>query len=222
MRASWAGLALFLLALGGLWLGLSAFGVDLRDVTPERVRTFVLAAGAWAPFLYLGVYSQPLVPLPASALSMAGGLAFGPVWGMLVALAGATSRALAQFGVAQLLGREQVSRRFRGRVVWLDRTIGERPLLTVCLVRVLPNLPFDLQNYALALSGVRFVPYAWGTALGLIPSCTAFAYAGYALTDPARLGKALAAAGLILLGVIAPRLWRHPTSGVRHFFSPLR
>lgn len=61
-----------LLLLLGLGWELKACGVDLRQITPERVRAFVLSFGIWAPAMYLLVYAQPIILLPATALTMAG------------------------------------------------------------------------------------------------------------------------------------------------------
>ena len=40
-----------------------------------------------------------------------GGLTFGPAWGTLAALTGATLRACGQFGLARLLGRQTIETR---------------------------------------------------------------------------------------------------------------
>jgi uncharacterized membrane protein YdjX (TVP38/TMEM64 family) len=136
-------------------------------------------------------------------MTLTGGLAFGPLWGMLAALGAATARACTQFGVARLLGREAVAKLLRGRAAALDQKIGQNSFKTVLLVRLIPNVPFDMQNYGLGFSRARFIPYAVATLLGMIPGCFAFVYLGYSLTDPAQIWKLLVAilliAGLILL-----------------------
>jgi len=59
------------------------------------------ALGAWGPILFLGAYVLGSVLLfPAALLSLAGGAAFGPVWGTLLDLLGATLGAGAAFLVA--------------------------------------------------------------------------------------------------------------------------
>ena len=202
MRGStWIKLVLFAVLLIGLGWGLQAAGFDVRQVTPERVRDYVLSFGLWAPVIYLAVYGQPLVPLPASLMTITGGLAFGPLWGMLAALGGATARACTQFGVARLLGREAVAKLLKGRAATLDQKIGQNSFKTVLLVRLIPNVPFDMQNYGLGFSRARFVPYAVATLLGMIPGSFAFVYLGYSLTDPAQIWKLLLAI-LLIVGLI--------------------
>ena len=204
-RSTLVKLALFVLVVLGIGWGLRAVGFDVTQISPERVKTFMLSFGFWAPAIYLAVYGQPIVPLPASIMTIAGGLAFGPLWGTLAALCGATTRACGQFVIARALGREAVAKLLKGKAASLDAKIGANGFQTVLLIRLIPNFPFDVQNYALGFSRVRFLPFAIGTLLGMIPGSFAFVYLGYSLTDPAQLWKLAVAVGLILGLVAAQR-----------------
>ena len=196
---------LFLLIVLGLWWGLQALGVDVTRVTPERVRADILSFGALAPVIYLAAYGQPLVPLPASVMTIAAGLAFGPWWGLLAALLGASARACSQFLIARLLGREAVAQLLKGRVAALDQKIGEHGFQTVFFIRLIPNLPYDVQNYGLGFSRVAFGPYAVATMLGIVPASFAFVYFGYSLTDPRQLWKLVLGLLFILVVIGAQR-----------------
>lgn len=196
------------LLVGGIVVALRLAGIDLARLTPDRVRAYVLSFGGWAPFIYLLCYGQPFVPLPASVMTMTGGLVFGPRWGIIAALTGATLRACTQFGVARLLGREAVAKLLKGRMASLDQRIGERGLKTVLLIRLIPNFPFDMQNYALGFSKVRFWPYALGSFLGVIPASMAFVYLGHSLTDLTQLWKFFLAIVLVVALMGAQRAWR--------------
>ena len=204
---TWIKLLGFAALLVGVGWGLRLAGIDLTRITPERVRAFVLSFGAWAPTIYLAVYAQPLVPLPASIMTIAGGLAFGSVWGTLAALTGATARACTQFLVARLLGRDAVAKLLKGNIASLDQRIGENGFRAVLLIRLVPNFPFDIQNYGLGFSRVRFVPFVLGTLLGMIPGTFAFVYLGYSLTDPKQLWKLLLALAIIAGLLFLPRVF---------------
>ena len=192
-------LALFSLIIVAIGWGL--LGVDPSQVTPERVRAYVLSFGLWAPVMYVLIYGQPIVPLPATIMMATSGLAFGPVWGMLLALMSGTSRGCGQLLIARFLGREAVAKLLRGRASALDQKIGAHGFKAVLLVRLIPNVPFDIQNYAFGVSKVRFAPYALGTFLGIIPHSFAYAYLGYSLTDPQQLWK-LGVAILIIVALV--------------------
>jgi len=217
MRGStWLKLLLFLAVVLGIGWGLRALGVDLTQLTPERVRSFVLSFGVWAPVAYLLTYGQPVVPLPASVLTLTAGLAFGPAWGTCAAVSGATIRACSQFLVARLLGRDAVAKLLKGKLASFDQRIGEQDFKTVLLIRLIPNFPYDVQNYALGFSRARFVPYALATFLGILPASFAYVYFGYSLTDPKQMWKLFLAVLLIIGLMVAQRRWqggrRLPTS----------
>lgn len=206
-RSTWIKLSVLVLVTIGIGWGLRALGVDVTHLTPDRVRGFVLSFGIWAPLIYLAAYGQPVIPLPASVMTITGGLAFGPMWGTLAALLGATTRACSQFAVARVLGREAVSKLLKGRIAALDEQIGAHGFRTVLLIRVIPNLPFDVQNYALGFSRVRFLPYAVASGVGMAPGAFAYVYLGYSLTDPKQLWKFLLAVLLIAGLWLGQRAW---------------
>lgn len=189
------GLASVVLAGVG-WLS-ATVGLDPRQWSPEAVRAYLLTFGPLAPAVYLLAYGQPIVPLPASIMMLAGGLVFGPWWGALASVAGGTARAYSQFAMVRLLGRPAMAQLVSGRLMKLDKRIGERGVMTVLLVRLVPNVPFDMQNYAFGFSRVRFGPYALGSFLGIIPGSFAYAYFGYSLTDLRNAWKVMLALGLI-------------------------
>jgi uncharacterized membrane protein YdjX (TVP38/TMEM64 family) len=201
-RGAWVKLGVLVLLLALIGWGLQALGIRASDIRPQRVREFVLSFGVLAPTIYLVAYGQPIVPLPASVMTITGGLAFGPLWGVVAALAGASVRACGQFFLARLLGREAVEKLLKGRVANLNQRLGDNSFKTVLLIRLIPNLPFDFQNYGLGFSRVRFGPFALATFLGMIPGSFAFVYLGYSLTDPRHLWK-LGLAILIIIGLMA-------------------
>ena len=207
-RSTWIKLGVLAFLIIGLGWIVKALGIDLAQISPERVREFVLSFGVWAPAVYLLVYAQPIIPLPASIVTITAGLAFGPWWGTLAAVGGAAARAYLQFFVARLLGREAVSKLLKGKVAALDQKIGENGFKTVLLVRLIPNFPYDVQNYGLGFSQVRFGPYALATLLGILPASFALVYLGHSITDPKHLWKLVLATVLMVGLTLATRAWK--------------
>ena len=207
-QSRWLVLGLLAALVTGVWVGARALGFDIRQLTPEHIGAFVRSFGAWAPLVYLAAYGQPFVPLPASLMTITGGLAFGPLWGSLAALTGATIRASTEFLVARLLGRDVVAKLLKGQVAALDQRLGENSFKAVLLIRVIPNLPFDLQNYGLGFSRVRFWPYVVASFLGMLPGCFAFVYLGYSLTDPKQIWKLGLAIVLIIALMWGTSVWK--------------
>ena len=200
-RSVWIKVALLLVVIVGVGFILRAVGFDVRQFSPQRIKEFVLSFGAWAPLVYLLAYAQPIIPLPASAMTVTAGLAFGPLWGTLAALVGATGRACSEFLVARLLGREAVAKLLKGKVATLDEKIGANAFQTVLLIRLIPNLPFDVQNYGLGFSRVKFLPYALASFLGMAPGAFVYVYLGSSLTDPKQIIIKLGVAALLIVAL---------------------
>jgi uncharacterized membrane protein YdjX (TVP38/TMEM64 family) len=208
MRATvnaWGKVALLVGGMAAAAAALSRFGVRWQDLSPEQVRAAVLAYGWWSPAAYLLLFAQPLVPLPASVMAMAAGLSFGPALGFVAAWGAGAVRACGQFLLAKACGRGVIERLLRGRLAEWDRRLGEAGFLTVLWIRVVPNVPFDLQNFGLGCSRIAIGPFALATLLGIIPGIFLWVYLGHTLTTP-REGWKIAAA---LIALAALWLVRH-------------
>ena len=201
-----SGSVLLLLAVGG-YLGLKASGIDLAALTPEQIRRGVLSFGVLSPLAYLLVYGQPIIPLPAMVMTVAAGLAFGPWWGSGLAVLGSMIRACGQFLIAKRLGRKRVEHLLKGRLSTFDQRIGDRGFAAVLVVRLVPNLPFDIQNFGLGFSRVGFGAYSAATLLGLLPWTIPLVYFGDSLTDLRQIWKLLGLLLLITACLLAVRAW---------------
>jgi uncharacterized membrane protein YdjX (TVP38/TMEM64 family) len=180
-------------ALGILYV----YGLDLERFRPEALRDLILSLGAFGPVLYiLGNIVRPFLIFPAAVLAVAGGLAFGPLWGTVYLVLGTVLGAALCFGVARALGRERLR---RSRPAWLplaelDDRVAVHGFKTVLLLRLAPVLPWDAVSFLAGLSGVRFWPYLAATVLGSIPGAVAFSLFGDALFRSLPAAVAIAAA----------------------------
>jgi uncharacterized membrane protein YdjX (TVP38/TMEM64 family) len=197
----WLKLLLCIAGLAAVAVAVRACGLQWSDLTPQRVREILRSYGWWAPVIYTVVLAQPFIPLPASIILMAGGLSFGLIAGFLASLIGATLRSCGQFLIAKTCGREAVQAMLKGRWAEWDRRAGRHGFWTVFWIRIVPNVPFDFQNFGLGLSNISFKAFAPATLLGLVPGVFLWVYLGCTLSDPRHLWKIIAA----LLGVLV--LW---------------
>lgn len=113
--------------------------------------------------------------LPTYACAVLGGWAFGMTGGLSAALGGFVGGATIGFVVARLIGgdaiRDRIDRHPRAAIfrrAFVERGFG-RTLGVVALLRMPPNSPFALTNLAMAGSGVRYLPFVLGTAIGMLP-----------------------------------------------------
>jgi uncharacterized membrane protein YdjX (TVP38/TMEM64 family) len=150
--------------------------------------------------------------IPASALTLAAGAVFGFAAGSVVVTIGATLGAAAAF----LLGRTVLRHRVenfvasRPRLQAVDRAIASEGVRLMLLMRLSGFPPFTWINYALSLTGVRFVPYVLTTLFGIIPGVLAFTWAGAAgaaalAGERNRIALIVTAAGALLVSVYIAR-----------------
>lgn len=159
-------LGLGLVALGGAGLALERSGA-LEQAALEGL---LLSLGCWAvPLFFVLFTAGAVLQVPGALFVVAARLAFGPVWGFVLAYAGAVVAVTAAFGLVRALRgrRDDPPRPLRWR--WARRLLDgaqRRPVLTVALLRTLFFLSPPL-NYALAFSRIRARDYVLGSALGL-------------------------------------------------------
>jgi len=162
-----------------------------------------------APALYISAYAAAVaLSVPqAAVLTIAGGLLFGTVQGALCAIGGATIGSIAIFLLARSAFGEfltHLSAANRGgRLLATVRDGLQRDgFMYLLAMRFLPIVPFWLVNLAASLGGVRLLPFAAATFIGIMPATFVFASIG------AGVGDILAAGGRPDLSVVfSPRIF---------------
>ncbi|WP_181036458.1 TVP38/TMEM64 family protein [Arthrobacter sp. B1805] len=177
--------------------------VPLPDV--GELRAMVDRAGWWGPAGFaLGYAALTLAPVPKNVLSIAAGVLFGFLPGLLLVYVAALLGATAAFWLGRLLGRDAVEKFTGTRVEKVDAVLGERGFIAVVGVRLVPVLPFTAINYSAGLTALGWWPYLLGTMVGILPGTVSFlalgAYGldfGWPATVAAAVLGALTLAGLI-------------------------
>jgi uncharacterized membrane protein YdjX (TVP38/TMEM64 family) len=183
-RRPWARWLLLLAVLVALALLGRALGAQV-----PRFKAWVEGLGAWGPLVFVLGYAAAVVALaPGSLLTVAAGAIFGLGWGTLWVLIAASLGACGAFLVARYLARGAVERRLAGnpRFAAIDRAVGEQGFRIVLLLRLSPVFPFNLLNYALGLTRVRFAHYA-AACVGMLPGTILYVYYGKLGIDVAAL-----------------------------------
>lgn len=178
------------------WLGLGIAWIESHPGAAELafVGTYVVAS---------------VLVVPGSILTLAGGFVFGLPMGIALVSAGSALGAAAAFLVGRFFARDWVAHRVAAvpRFRALDSATRHEGFLIVFLARLSPLFPFNLLNYGLGLTAVKFRDYFLATWIGMLPATVVYVYIGSLaknLTDlttgnvergPGQL--ALLAAGLI-------------------------
>ncbi|WP_029131821.1 VTT domain-containing protein [Sedimenticola selenatireducens] len=196
-------------SLRWLLVALLAMGVALTVLYQDRLdvaalQQWIQQAGAAAPLLFILIYAiGALFFLPGSALTLAGGALFGPVWGTLWNLTGATLGAALAFLAARYLGAEWVQRRAGPKLKRLTDGVAAEGWRFVAFVRLVPLFPFNLLNYALGLTRISFLPYLLATWIFMLPGALAYTYLGYAGREAVAGGEGVIQKGLLALALLA-------------------
>lgn len=145
--------------------------------------------GAWGPAIFIAGYAGATVAfVPGSVLTLAAGATFGLVRGVTYVMVGATVGASLAFLVARYITRDAIEQRLEDnpRFAAIDRAVEHEGLKIVFLLRLSPVFPFNLLNYALGLTKVRFTDY-FIACLGMIPGTLLYIYYGKLASDVAQL-----------------------------------
>ena len=103
---------------------------------------------------------------------------FGSFWGTIYVLIGAMCSSICEFLLVRYFVRGKAKEFLKEKTRRVGEVVVKHGFLTVFLVRLIPNVAFDLQNCGLALAPVRFIDYFFGTLLGCLPACIFYASLG--------------------------------------------
>ena len=173
--------------------------------------------GAWGPVLFIGIYILAAITLaPAFILTFSGGAVFGLWRGTMLTYIGAVLGASAVYALAAPLARTRV-------LGWIDRdprvaatrrAVVKDSAWIMFLLRLSPLVPYNLLNYALALSGVTFRDYLLAS-VGMIPAIIMYSYYGKVAGDVTRIAAGVVPARgteyyvMLIVGLMATFMATH-------------
>lgn len=145
--------------------------------------------GPWAPVLFTLLYIVAAVTLaPAFFLTVAAGAMFGVWRGSIIVFIAASLGASAVYAVGTRVARFGWMKRVTRdpRVAAVRAAIQGDSRWIMFLLRLSPLVPYNVLNYALVLSGVRYVDFAIAL-VGMIPAIIMYTYYGKVVGDVAAL-----------------------------------
>lgn len=145
--------------------------------------------GPWGVVLFILTYVAAAVTLaPSFILTFAAGAIFGLWRGTLICYVSMLLGSIAVYGLAAPMAEGRIMRRLDRdpRVAAVRRAVVGDALWVMFLLRLSPLVPYNLLNYALALSGVRFKDFVVAS-IGMLPAIVMYAYYGKIVGDVAKL-----------------------------------
>jgi len=197
-----------------IWLAFNRAQLD-----PALIESAVRDLGLWAPLAHVLLFAIGTVLfVPGAIFGLAGGALFGPLWGTLLNLAGATLGATASFLIARYLAADWVRRQAGARLERLITGVEAEGWRFVAFVRLVPLFPFNLLNYALGLTRIPLTHYVLASLVCMAPGTLAYTWLGYAGREVIASNEKAIQYGLIALALLAvvaylPRLIRRLRTG---------
>ncbi|MGB3723269.1 MAG: TVP38/TMEM64 family protein [Pacificimonas sp.] len=189
-----AGLALFFTLGGGQYLSLDYLSAQYETLTGYVAENLVASA-----LIYMAIYALVVaISVPGAApLTIAGGLLFGTLTGGSLTVVGATVGAVIVFLAARNAFADVLREKAGPRVQKLRAGFEKDAFNYLLFLRLVPAFPFFVVNIAAGLFGMKTLPYAAGTGLGIIPGTFVFASIGAGADAIIRRGDELSLSGVI-------------------------
>ena len=170
----------------------------------SALESWVKNAGSAGPIVFMLIYVIGTVFfLPGAVLTLAGGALFGPVFGAFYNLTAATIGAMISFLAARYLAHDWVEKKTGGRMKQLKQGVEGEGWKFVAFVRLVPLFPFNVLNYALGLTKIKFSHYSIATYIFMLPGAVAYTYLGYVGREAVAGGDGLIQKIMLALALLA-------------------
>ena len=169
------------LVVGGVtgWLGRAI--AALKNFVVHCLEYIEGLDPVFAALTFIGLYVlATILFVPGLLITMAAGILFGPLKGTVLVSIASVAGASFAFLIGRYLARDWISKktaqspRFRA----IDEAIGKEGAKVVFLLRLSPIVPFNLLNYALGLTRVKFRSYLLASWIGMLPGTLLYVYLG--------------------------------------------
>jgi len=173
----------------------------------EEFQVMINEAGSLGYLIYILVYIIAAVfSIPASVITISGGIVFGPILGGILALVGATIGATAAFLVSRYIARDFIVKKFGNNAVFkkIEAGVEKNGTDFLILTRLVPIFPYNIQNYAYGVTNIKLLTFALVSLITMAPGAFIYAYmAGEIVQNGVTpmLFVQLLIAGIVLFGV---------------------
>lgn len=174
--------------LGVLVVLTISFATYLRKsgyISPEYLFEFIKEHKVIAPLLFILIYAiGPSVFLPSLPLTLGAGFLWGPFWGVVFSISGATIGASIPFLLSRYIIGDAIIKRFSyTKWNWLKEKVEHHGWKAVAFTRIVPIFPYPVLNYLFGITPVPFLHYLWSTFVFMLPACIAYTAFGSSMGE---------------------------------------
>lgn len=173
---------------------LYAYSKELvRHAGPKAVLVFIILS--WVRgFLFI----------PSWVFLTIAGLTFGLWRGGVIMYVADLGSAMLEFAFIRYVARDFLGIHKRPILARYNEHLQKKGIITVIFLRLIPIFHFDVLNFALGVSAVRWVDYFLGTFVGIIPGIIAYVLLGAGVEQ-----LSYAITGLVLIIILGIFGWRY-------------
>jgi len=167
-------------------------------IQPEIIKNYIEGFGIWIPVIYCLIYLIAVfIPHAGTVMTIVGGLLFTPFFGTAIVITISSLGSVFPFLLAKKFGRRYIKSKIEKTKYkkYLNRT-DENSFMFILYMRLIPLIPYELQNYIAGLVDISTGKFILATFIGLLPGTFALIYLGNTLTD-------IQPNKLIILGLIS-------------------
>ncbi len=174
-------LALFLTLLISITTYLRKSGY----IYPELFMDFIKHNRILAPLLFILIYMVgPSLFIPSLPLTVGAGFLWGPFWGVVYSITGATLGASLPFLLARyIFGNTIKDKLSHARWEALEEKVKIHGWKAVAFTRIVPIFPYPVLNYLFGITPIPFIHYLWSTFVFMLPACIAYVAFGSSMGE---------------------------------------
>lgn len=179
-------------------------GTSLHEIV-EYARDLIQRSGSKAMIVFvLLAWVRGFLFIPSWIFLTIAGLTFGLLKGGIIMYVADLGSAILEFAFIRYVARDFLGVHNRPVLAKYNEHLHQKGFVTVIFLRLIPVFHFDVLNFALGISAVKWRDYFWGTLIGIIPGIIAYVLLGAGIEQ---FSYALTGMGLII--VLAFLGWRY-------------
>jgi uncharacterized membrane protein YdjX (TVP38/TMEM64 family) len=146
----------------------------------DNLKIWFEGLGMVAPLVFILVWIAACVFfLPGLPVTVVGAFVFGPLWGTVYTLIGATIGATAAFLLGRYAARGMVEELIQKNPAMqkIDKGVERQGWRMLMITRLVPIFPFNAQNYVYGLTRIHLGTYVILTLIFMAPGTAAYSFA---------------------------------------------
>ncbi|MBG9980268.1 TVP38/TMEM64 family protein [Facklamia sp. DSM 111018] len=174
------GAMIVLLLIATVWI--------TRYFSTDRVREMIENAGSYGRLLYIALWIfLPIGFFPVPFLAFVGGMGYGLVEGSILTFIGAALNLTFMFLMSRYLLRTSVQKYLYNRYPKSKEILSAdkgRLNFVLALARLMPVIPYNIENYAFGLTDIPLWDYLWVSLVCILPGTLIYVNVGDKALEP--------------------------------------